>query len=68
MLCSTVIGSFFQNFVKISNKIKAGAGPDLKNCRHTNCDFILDIAEDTCFFDGHVCAQYKTEEQGWVRG
>jgi len=35
-LCSTVIGSFFQDFVKMFNKIKPDVGSELKTCRHTN--------------------------------
>jgi hypothetical protein len=36
ILCSTVIGSFFQDFVKMFNKIKPDVGSELKTCRHTN--------------------------------
>jgi hypothetical protein len=35
-LCSTVIGSFFQDFVKIFNKIRANVVSELKTCGHTN--------------------------------
>jgi len=65
-LCSTVIGSFFLNFVKIFNKIKEGIGSGLKICGHTNLKFIIDTAIHICFFNGHVCAQHKTKEQGRV--
>jgi len=59
-LCSTVIGSFFQDFVKIFNKIRADVGPELKTCGHTNLNFIIYNHEDKCFFNGHVCTQHKT--------
>jgi len=36
ILCSTVIGSFFQDFVKIFNKIKTNVVSELKIGGHTN--------------------------------
>jgi len=68
ILCSTVVGIFFEKFVKIFNKIKASMASDAKICRHTTWQNLLDIMNNTCFQYGHVCTHNKTQEQRWVRG
>ena len=58
--------SFFLIFVKKPNKIRPSLGSDVKTCRHTTYQIMLDIKQNTCFLYGHVCTHHKTPEQGWV--
>ena len=64
--CSTVVGSFFLKFVRISNNFSKNLVLGAKTCRHTNCNLYIYIALYTCFLYRHVCAHNKTKEQGWV--